>query len=220
MKLLNIVLILVFAYLIYIALFTNKSSVCEPLIDLVSRKNQLITFKDLSGNDYVMIRLEHIKNSEGQPDRELISQVYSKIPDAIPDFDTIIEQSSQTISENLKLSKSYIKYEPVLLVKISDIMTLTKNAVLTASISDEADNKTILTPFDSSFLGPVLNGEVITDRIFGLNQMLFLNQVNKTPLTVDEMSSLYLHEIHDHNGVKIFILKTSGNELNKINLLP
>lgn len=221
MKLLNVILILLFAYLIFIALFTNKTSVCEPLIDLDASQNnvnQSITYKDNDGNEYVMLRLEDIKNIDGQPDKSLISQIYGKIAQSIPNYETLSEQNSVVTQESLLTSQTQLIREPILAIKKSDIAKLAQNNVLSAAVRI-VGNRQILIPHSSVLRGQTVYGEKISNRIISADTILFLDYISKMPASIDDLKYLYLEEIHEHDGIKINVLRINGDVSKKVSLL-
>ena len=224
-KILTIILILAMFYLVYIALFTNKMSVCETMINLtdgVKNQNQYVTYTDKNKNDFVMIRLEHIKGDNGETNRTLISQLYEKISKSIPDYDKHVGQDTKQVVESLQKGTTQIMREPILAIKAVDAVKLTHNNLLTVSIRDvgEVNNKkTVLIPYSSHLDGIKLEGNTIKGRVIQSDKILYLDQESKDPSSIMELNKLYLHEIHQENGIKIYIMKSVGEGSNEIILI-
>ena len=222
-KILIIILILAIVYLGYI--FTERVAICETMINLtdsVKNQNQYVTYTDTNKIDFVMIRLEHIKGDNGETNRPLISQLYEKVSELIPDYDKHVGQETKQVVESLQKGTTQIMREPILAIKAVDAIKLTHNNLITVSIRDVGDfdnKKTILIPYTSHLADSKLDGNTIKGRIIQLDKILYLDQESRDPSTIMELNKLYLHEIHQENGIKIYAIKGSGEDSNEIILI-
>jgi hypothetical protein len=224
-KILTLILILGLIYLAYIAIFTDEPSICETMINLtdgVKNQNQYVTYTDKDKNDYVMIRLNDIKDSTGQPNRKFISEVYERISKIIPDYDKLVGQDTKQVIESLEKGSTQIIREPIVAIKAVDAVKLTRNTLISVSVRDlgEGDKKkTILIPHSSRLEGTKLEGNTIKGRIIQLDKILFLDQDSKDASSIFELNKLFLQEIIQFDGVKVYVLKADGEGQNEINLL-
>lgn len=224
-KILIIILILTLVYLAYIALFTKEMAICETMINLtdnVKNQNQYVTYTDKNKVDYVMIRLGDIKDDRGEPNRELISQLYENISKLIPDYDKHVGQDTKQVVESLQKGTTQILREPILAIKAVDAIKLTYNNLITVAVRDVGEvnkKKTILIPYSSHLEGVKLEGNTIKNRIIQLDKLLYLDQDSKVPSSVIELNKLYLQEIDQHDDIKIYVLKASGEDSNQIILI-
>lgn len=224
-KILTIILILGILYLAYIAVFTNKPTVCETMINLtdnVKNQNQYITYTDKNKIDYVLIRLSDIKDNKGNPDMKLMATLYEKISKLVPNYDKHVGQNTKQIVESLQKGTTQIIREPILAIKAVDAVKLTHNNLITVSLRDVGESnkkKTVLIPYSSHLENAKLDGRNIKGRIIQLDKLLYLDQDKHEPSTIIELNKLYLHEIHHHDDIKIFILKSTGQNSNEITLI-
>lgn len=224
-KILTIILILLLVYLAYIALFTNKMSICETMINLtdnVKNQNQYVTYTDKNKVDYVMIRLSDIKNEKGEANRPLIAKLYEKISKLVPDYDKHVGQNTNQVVESLQKGTTQILREPILAIKAVDAVKLTHNNLITVAVRDLGDadkKKTVLIPYSSHLAGAKLEGNTIKSRVIQLDKILYLDQDNRDPSTIMELNKVFLQEIHQQSDIKIYALKSSGEGSNEITLI-
>lgn len=224
-KILTLILIFGLLYLVYVALFTDRKSICETMINLTDNtknKNQYVTWTDANKNDYVLIRLSDIKDDNGQVHRQLSSQLLDSLSKLIPDYDKHVGQNTKQAVESLKNGNTQLIREPIVAIKATDAIKLTRNNIISVSVRDVISNgnmNTILIPHSSHIEGNNLDGHPIKNRIIKLDKLLFLDYDNVTPSPIMELNRLFLQEIHEENNIKIYALRANGDDSNQIILL-
>lgn len=220
-KFLKIFLLLIFLYLIYIALFTNKKSLCETMINLTNdmrNKNQYITYTDNNNVDYVLIRFNQIRNDKGEINNDLISKLYEKIilRIGIEQYEKITGENPTKYIDQLKKFNIDLQSEPLLAIKAVDAVKLVHNNILTVALRDVND-KTILIPYDSTIIDGKLEGKQLGSKTLNVNTILFIDK--KSVSSLDQVIKLYLEEIDVINNIPVYILKQFGDSINEIKLL-
>ena len=209
-------------YILYLIVFTNNPIICESMINLseqMKNKNQYISYTDKNKQNYVMIRLNDLKNTNGESDRELMSKVYESISKSEEGYDKLSGQDSHLIIESLKKGYTQIIREPILAIKSSDVEVLTKNNILSGSVRNITDTDSILIPFSSKIVNFNLDGKIINGKIIKLDKLLYLEEDSKTPSFIKGLNKIYLQPIYQTNGKDIYIIKEIGNPDYEINLI-
>lgn len=188
-KNLLMILICLIIYLMYLALFSNKKSLCEPLINLnLYDESQYITWSDNDMNYYVMVPL-----SLAFLPQYLVIKLLDKLYENKLYQNIIYQpQSNDKLKELIKLLKEgydiKLEREPILLIRVTDIVKL-NSKILTGELRKINDTKTIIVPYVSHFrtISEANDKILITNKLdrhkINLDKLL-LNDYN-TDITTD-----------------------------------
>ncbi len=219
-KTLIIILIILLCYLAFIGIFTNRKTICEPMININEKTNQYISWINENKEEFVPIRYSHIVNSNGELDWVLIQRLFEELITA-PYKDFVDQDAITRVVNSASNSKNYIfEKEPIFLIKAPQTILLTHNKTITAVPIKTNTENTILLPRESVFNPTerkLENDVAIKDKIINLNKILLLdsdrltndNSLEKpaiyTSFTNCSLKQIYEHQIGNEK-IPIYIL--------------
>lgn len=207
-KTLIIILIILLCYLAFVSIFTNRKTICEPMIDLSQKINQYVTWRNNeTKKEYVPIKYSQIlAGANGGLDWSLISTLFQKLS-STPYKDLVgqeeIKQAVQAVSGS---SPTFFQFsqEPIFLIEASQAIKLTHNKTITVIPIETPTKNTILLPQESTFIPnetKLEHNNSISNKIINLNKVLVLDSDNTTRPIANYMDYLEcnLVRIHEHN---------------------
>lgn len=206
-------------YLAFIGIFTNRKTICEPMINFSLDENQYISWINGNKEEFAPIRYSHIlANDNENLDWVLIKKLFETLS-TTPYKDLVGQDEITKAIDSASKSTNYIfEKEPIFLIKASQTILLTHNKTITAIPINTNNNNVILKPRESLF-NPIEkkleNDKTISNKIINLNKVLILdsdrieNPTIYTSFTTCNLIKIYEHKI-DNDTIPIYILADSN----------
>ncbi len=221
-KTLIIILIIMLCYLGFVGIFTNRKTICEPMININEKTNQYISWINGNKEEFAPIRYSHIVNSNGKLDWALVQRLFGALS-STPYKDLVGQDAiNRVVNYNVTDSSSGITIdrEPIFLIKASQAILLTRNKTITAIPIKTNTGNTVLLARESTFNPTekkLENDDAIKNKIINLNKVLLLDSDKLTDDSSIEKPAIYtsftkcsLKKIHDHQidneQVPIYVL--------------
>lgn len=230
-KTLIYVLIIMLCYLAFIALFTARKTICEPMININSNVNQYISWINAKKQEFSPIKSSQILSKiDGEPDWELLTNLYKAL--ANTQFADLVGQehlNKAIESVSLRRYHHFIK-EPIFLIKASQAILLTRNKTITAlprevPIGDMSQKNIVLQPFESDFNATnktLENIRQIKNKIINFNKTLILDADTEKPVIYSDFTKLFITQIYMHEisgeKIPIYILSEQGLAENQVSI--
>ncbi len=210
-------------YLAFIALFTARKTICEPMININSNVNQYISWINGKKEEFAPIKSSQIlSKTDTEPDWELLSNLYKALGNT-QFADLVGQEHLNRAIESVGLKRHHqFSKEPIFLIKASQAILLTRNKTITAlpkevSIGDIQQKNIVLLPYESEFnvnTKTLENIKQIRNKIINFNKTLILDADTERPVIYSDLTKLFLTQIytHDISGEKIpiYILTEQG----------
>lgn len=206
-KTLIIILIILLCYLGFIAIFTNRKTICEPMIEINQEKNQYVTWRNnKTKKEYVPIKYSQILAGVNvETGWTLISTLFQNLS-LTPYKDLVgqdeINQAVQAVTGSEP--KFFIfSQEPIFFIEASQAIKLTHNKTITVIPIETPSKNIILKPEESTFIPnetKLEHNNSISNKIINLNKVLVLDSDNTTRPIANYMDYLdcNLVKIHEH----------------------
>jgi len=230
-KTLTIILIILLGYLAIISLFTNRKTICEPMINISNSNNQYISWINANKEEFAPIKLSQILfGLTDEPNWGLIDKIAQSLVNT-PYKDLVGQSEINNILESTAQSRHHhFIREPIFLIKASQAVLLTRNKTITAiphemSIPGFQHKNIVLLPNESEFNVRNMsleNVKRVRNKIINFDKVLLLDSDDKKPTIYTTFTKLYLTQVYEHKindeKVPIYILTESGDSANEVSI--
>jgi hypothetical protein len=204
-KTLIIILIIMLCYLGFVAIFTNRRTICEPLINIGLSENQYISWINGKNEEFAPIKYNHIlANANTNTDWVLVKNIFQALnSQTYKDLFNLEEINGAFLSASSNDPKPYqFKKEPIFLIKAAQAILLTHNKTITAIPITTSSGNVVLKARESVF-NPMEkkldNDTPISNKIINLDNVLVLDSENiEKPAVYTDYKNCYLIKVYEH----------------------
>jgi hypothetical protein len=204
-KTLIIILIIMLCYLAFIAIFTNRKTICEPLINIGLSENQYISWINSNNDEFAPIKYTHmLANANANTDWTLVKNIFQALNSQnYKDLLNLEEINEALISASGDNPVPYqFKKEPLFLIKAPQAILITHNKTVTAIPITSNSGNVVLKARESVF-NPVEkkldNDTPLSNKIINLDKILVLDSENiEKPAVYTDYKHCYLIKVYEH----------------------